>query len=252
MLNTLRERIEDYQERSDIKLMRKLPVITIVNGRQFKKLTSLLNKPFDINFFEILTAAAIKLMQEIDGSLFSYSFNDEIVIVSRNDQTNDTQPYYDNRVQKIVSITASIASIEFNKMAQAKNIELFGDPVFTSKCFVVPHIGEAINTLIAKQQQCFHTSLYQTCFYNLVKQHNVEVVKETLAKKTVDNKLEILMEDFGVDFNVLPLTIRRGVGVYRAVKEAEGLDKPRKKIYIDTELPVFAKVPEFLKNILNE
>lgn len=251
MITTLRERIEEYQNTSDFKLLKKLPVITIINGRQFKKLTSLLNKPFDINFFEILTATAIKLMQEIDGSMFSYSFNDEIVIVSRNDQTNDTQPYYDNRIQKIASATASIASLEFSKMAMAKNIELFGDPVFTSKCFVVPHIGEVINTLIAKQQQCFHTSLYQSCFYNLVKQHDVERVKETLGKKTVEDKLEILMEDFGIDFNELPLTIRRGVGVYRAVKEAEGLDKPRKKIYIDTELPVFAKEPGFLKDIIN-
>jgi tRNA(His) 5'-end guanylyltransferase len=249
MLTTLRERIKSYEDQSDIKLLKKLPVITIVNGRQFKKLTSLLNKPFDINFFEIFTATAIKLMQEIDGSVFSYSFNDEIVIISRNDQTNDTQPYYDNRVQKIVSATASIASIEFSKMAGAKNVDLFGDPIFTSKCFVVPHIGEAINTLIAKQQQCFHIGLYQCCFYNLVKQHDIEIVKETLAKKTVDDKLEILMEDFGIDFNALPLTIRRGVGVYRAV--AEGLDKPRKKIYINTELPVFAKAPEFLKDILN-
>ena len=174
MLNTLRERIQSYQDISDYKLLAKLPVITIINGRQFKKLTSLLNKPFDIIFFEVFTATAIKLFQEIDGSVFSYSFNDEIVIVSRNDQTIDTRPYYDNKIQKIVSATASIASIEFNKMAEAKGMQLFGDPIFTSKCFVVPHIGEAINTLIAKQQQCFHTALYQACFYFLVKEHDPE------------------------------------------------------------------------------
>lgn len=251
MLTTLRERVQSYQDISDNKLLPKLPVITIVNGRQFKKITSLLNKPFDISFFEMLTATSVKLMQEIDGSMFCYSFNDEIVIISRNDQTIDTQPYYDNRIQKISSATASIATYEFNRIAGIQGIGLFGDPIFVSKCFAVPHIGEAMNVLVAKQQQCFHTALYQCCFYNLAKTHNIEIVKDTLSKKTVEGKMELLLEDFGIDFNELPLTVRRGVGVYRAMSDNGGVDKPRKKVKIDVGLPVFAKEQEFLADILN-
>src|ERR1700733_11134947 len=124
MLTTLKERIQSYQEIVDHKLLPKLPVITIVNGRSFRKTTSLLVKPFDIKFFEILTATAVKLMQEIDGSMFGYSFNDEIVIVSRNDKNIDTHPYYDNRIQKIVSAASSIATYEFNKVAAVSGVEL--------------------------------------------------------------------------------------------------------------------------------
>lgn len=251
VINTLRERIQSYESISDYKLISKLPLIIIINGRSFKKTTSLLTKPFSSDFIEIIGAVMIKLAQEIDGSTFLYSFNDEIVVVSRNDQNIDTNPWYDNRIQKIVSASASIATCEFNKIAKIKELPSVGDSIFTSHAFVVPNVTEAINVLIAKQQQAFHAALHLACFYELIKKYEPDIVKQTLNEKTPQAKAEILFEECNIDFNNYPLPFRRGAACYRVprVIATETGEEIKNKLTIDTELPLFTKDHDFLSNI---
>ena len=49
-----------------------------------------------------------KLCTDIEGAIFAYHHNDEIVIIVRNDQNSDTLPWCSNRVQKICSITSDV------------------------------------------------------------------------------------------------------------------------------------------------
>lgn len=253
MLQSLRERIKSYAEIGNQKLLPKLPIIIVVNGRQFRKITSLLQKPFDVRFFELMAGSAIKLMGEVDGSMMSFVYNDEIVLVSRNDQTLETEMYYDGLTQKIVSATASVATLEFNRLARERNIETFGEPVFTSQAFVVPHLGEAINLLIYKQQQAFYIALYQMCYYLMTKQYSPDEVRDILNSKTIEEKIEILRDDFGRDFGQEPTSVKNGVGIYRANKPfvVDGVERLKRKIVIDTEMPIFSKDAEFLGKILD-
>lgn len=251
VINTLRERIELYEEPTNLKLIRKLPVITILNGRSFKKTTSLLPKPFSTEFMELMCGTMIKLAQEVDGTVFSYSFNDEIVIISRNDQSNDTGAWYDNNVQKIVSVSASIATLEFNRLARINDVQLFGDPVFYAKTFVVANIVEAINVLVAKQQQAFHSALHMACYYELLKKHNHETVRQALIDKTATAKAELLFEECNTDFNNYPLPFRRGIATYRVptLVASDMGEKFKDKLILDMEIPLFTKEHEFLGNI---
>jgi len=250
-LNTLRERVESFSDLADTKLMPKLPVIVMLNGRSFKKTTSLLQKPFCPIFAEAMCAVMIKLAQEIDGTTFVYSFNDEIVLVARNDQTVETGAWYNNRIQKIVSIAASIATYEFNRIAKINGMQIFADPIFSAQTFVTPNVTEAINVLIAKQQQAFHNALSMACFYELIKKHTPEVVQQTLAEKSPQAKAEILFEECNIDFNSFPLPFRRGFACYRVprvISTAEG-EEIRNKLTIDMDIPLFTKNHEFLGNI---
>jgi tRNA(His) guanylyltransferase len=253
VISTLRERISDYEDISDIKLLKKLPVIIVCNGRSFRKLTSPLQKPFSKQFLELMCGIMLKLCQEIDGTVFGYTFNDEIVIVSRNDSSLDTEAWYDNRIQKIVSAASAIATLECLRLSKSKEIHFFGDPIFITKTFVVPNITEAINTLVLKQQAAFQIALYNTCFYELIKRYSVGVVNQTLADKSTQSKLEILSDECNIDFNIIGLPFRQGVATYRAPKviNTDGDDKIRNKLIIDTDLPLFAKDQNFLSNILN-
>lgn len=248
VINTLQERISSYEELTNYKLIKKLPVITILNGRSFKKNTSLLEKPFSSQFIELMCATIIKLAQEIDGISFIYSFNDEIVIVSRNDRHLDTNAWCDNNIQKMVSLSASVATLEFNKIAKNNIVELLGDPIFTSKTFVVPNIVEAINTLISKQQQCFYTSLHMACFYELLKKYDIETVKQTLLEKNAAAKAEILFEECGIEYNKYPLSFKRGIACYRIPKVING-EEIKNKLTIDMEIPIFTKDHNFLSTI---
>ena len=249
MLPSLRERVNSYREISDYKLLPKLPIITVVNGRQFRKITSLLEKPFDVRFVELMAGSAIKLMHEIDGSMFAFAYSDEIIVVSRNDQTVSTEPYYDGKIQKISSITASVATLEFSRLAARRGIELFGEPVFTSECFVVPNVMEAVNYIISKQQRAFYIALYQTCYYLMSKSYDPNRVKDILDSKTLEEKIEILKDDFGRDFMSEPSMVQRGIGLYRMDKVFDGGVK--RKLTVDMELPLFAKDIEFLVRVLD-
>jgi tRNA(His) 5'-end guanylyltransferase len=254
-IHTLRERIEEYDLNSDYYLMRRVPVIIVLNGRSFKKITSLLTKPFSTEFMELMCGVVIKLMQEIDGSIFGYSFNDEIILVIRNDMNHNTEAYFDNRIQKIVSAAASIATLELNRLARSNNIELFGDPTFTAKTFTTPNITEAINTLIYFQQIAFHTAITNATFYELLKTHDIDSVRQTILEKSAQEKAEILFNECGIVFEKnYPLAFRRGVAVYRKEKKItfDGVEQIKKKLTIDVELPIFPKSQEFLGSIFNK
>jgi tRNA(His) guanylyltransferase len=250
-LYTLKDRIQSYQSLTDIRLMKGLPIIIILNGRSFRKITSLLNKPFSDEFIELMCACMIKLASEIDGVIFVYSFNDEIILVVRNEQLLELQAWYDNKVQKIVSATASITTNEFGKVAKMKGYNILGDPIFICNTFAVPNMIEAMNVLIAKQQQAQHNALYNVCFYELLKKHDPTTVKQTIDNKTAQEKADLLYDTCGIDFYDYNISYRRGYACFRAPKviNTPSGDEIRNKLVIEMSLPIFSKEPEFLENI---
>jgi tRNA(His) guanylyltransferase len=251
-LISLRERIISYEQNSDLRLMKKLPIVIVINGRSFRKTTSLLEKPFSQPCLETFAGVMVRLMQEIDGSMFAYSFNDEIVIITRNDQTIDTNAWFDNRVQKIVSATASIATSEFNRLIKLNDLQVIGDPTFTSLVFAVPNITEAINTLISKQNEGIYAAVSLACFYELGKKFELSEIRQMLHEKSASQKLDILSKQCGISFDDYPIAFKRGIASYRIPKviEDNGLERVKNKLIIDTDLPNFSRDIEFLENII--
>jgi tRNA(His) guanylyltransferase len=246
MSNKLKDRIEGYEAVSDYKLLPRVPLIICVNGRGFAKVTQLLDKPYCPKFAECMTSTMLRLCTDVEGSLFGYQHNDEIVIVARNDYTNETNPWYDNKLQKICSVTSAIATSHFNRYASGIHLDVSGDPIFTSQIFTTPNVGEAVNTLVYKQQQNFHTSIQFACVYELIKKHDKNTIRDMLSGLSVEDKIDLLSQE-GTDFNAYPLSFRRGVSAYKIPKVTD--DTVKNKWVIDTELPVFAKDQSFLTNI---
>lgn len=243
----LKDRVDSYQEATDFKLLNRVPIIICINGRSFAKNTSLLDKPYCAKFAECILSTTLRLCSEIDGALFAYQHNDEIVILARNDQNPDTSAWYDNKLQKICSVTASIATLHFDKCANKIDLNLTAEPVFTSKVFVVPNIMEAVNTMIYKQQQNFYTSIQSACFYELLKKYDKNNIKEMLNGLNFDDKVDLLNQECEVDFNDYPTSFRRGAACYKVPKITEGSMK--NKWTVNLELPIFAKDQSFLNNI---
>lgn len=250
--NSLKERMSSYEELTDTKLISKLPVITVVNGRSFKKTTSLIAKPYSQKFMDAMCALMVKMFQEIDGTVIGYCFNDEIVLISRNDYNINTMPYCSNNIQKIVSTISSVATIEFHKILQNTNINILGDATFTCKSFAVPNINEAVNLLVYKQQQSLNISLYLSCFYELIKKYNIEDVKESLINKSVQERLDLLMDMSNIDFNNYSLPFRAGALAYRVPKviNTPGGSEIRAKVIIDQKVPLFSKDQELIHNVI--
>jgi tRNA(His) guanylyltransferase len=244
----LRDRIESYQSLSDYKLLPRLPLIIVVNGRGFSKLTQLLNKPYCPKFAECMFSTMTRLCTEVEGVLFSYCHNDEIILIVRNDHHVDTMPWYDNRIQKICSITSAIATTHFNQCAERLQLDLTGDAIFTSQIFAVPNIAEAINTLVYKQQQNFHTSIQFSCLYELIKKYDKNAIKGMLSGLSIDEKIDLLHQECQTEFNSYPTSFRRGAACYKVPKLSEGITKH--KWYTNTEPPIFTEDQPFISNIL--
>ncbi len=248
MAITIRDRISSYEEVSNYKLLAKLPVVVHINGRSFSKITSLLDKPFCYKFSECISATMLQLCMEIEGAMFGYQFNDEIIIIVRNDQNIDTIPWYDNRIQKIVSVSASVATLHFSNLSHATDLNLMGDPIFLSNTYTVPSILEAIHVLISKQHQNLQGSIQSASFYELLKKYDKNTIKEMLSGLNMDEKVDLLSQECGVDFNQYPVAFRRGIACYRAPKLVN--DVVKNKWVINHELPIFTQDHSFLVNIL--
>ena len=249
----LKERIYSYEQNYDIKLVNKLPIFIVLNGRGFRKTTAHLEKPFSSYFAEAMCATMLSLASEIDGSTLLYSFNDEIVILLRNDQHNEITPWCDNRIQKIVSSAGSIATLQFNKQILANDINVVGDPIFTAETFIVPSISEAVNVFISKQQKAFYISIYMAVFHELIKTRNLKDVQEIISNKSLEEKLDILKTECKKDYNLYSLAFRRGMACYRKPKvfQNENGETIKNKLVINTSLPIFAKEQDFLYEIIN-
>jgi tRNA(His) 5'-end guanylyltransferase len=242
--------MDEYESAFNIKLIKKLPIIIVINGRSFKKFTSLLDKPFSQEFKEIICGIMIRLISEIDGCVLLYSFNDEIIAICRNDQSNQTEQWYDGRIQQIVSVVSCIASLEFNKLVEVGGVKIIGDPIFKSNVFILPNISETINYLVSKQQEAFQISVSMACFHELLKKYNSSFkVKEMLYNKTTSEKIDILKKECDISMDLYPSSFTKGVACYRIPKIIN--DEIKNKITIDTELPIFTQDHSYLKNILN-
>lgn len=247
----LKDRIQNYQQAANYKLLGRLPLIIVVNGRSFSKITSLLDKPFSSQIAECMCSTLLRLTQEVDGSVFGYSFNDEIVLIVRNDQNLDTNPWYDNDIQKITSVVSSIATLQFNNYANTLDLNLMSEPIFITNVFAVPNIMEAINVMVLKQQQAFQSSIQFACFYELLKKYDKNDIKDMLAGTGQDEKIQLLLQECDIDFNEYPSVFRRGVACYRAPKvfHIDNTDVIKNKWTLNTDLPIFTREHSFLNQI---
>jgi tRNA(His) 5'-end guanylyltransferase len=242
---TLKERIESYQNIYDHKIIPRIPLILTINGKSFSKVTSLVNKPFCSQLSNLFKDITISLCEEIEGVFFAYQFNDEIVLILRNDQSQETIPLFDNRIQKIISYASSLATFKFNQVFSS--LPLKGEPIFISNIFAVPNIVEVVNTLIYKQQYNSYASLQFACYYELLRKYDKDIIKNMIRELTIEQKVSLLDSEFNINFNDYPIVFRRGISFYKGPVIENNIIKTR--WVTDSNLPIFAKNQSYLLNI---
>ena len=104
-----------YEVVPKTKLVRRMPVAIRLDGKAFHTFTRGFQKPFD----EVLGNAMIRTMEyltkNIQGCVFAYHQSDEITLILIDYQTLETCAWFDYEVQKMCSISASMATMAFNK-----------------------------------------------------------------------------------------------------------------------------------------
>lgn len=254
--DSLFERQKAYEDISDIKLLRRAPVMIRLNGRSFSRLTKKLKKPYEPLFLEAMVHTMLYTVSDIQGSCFAYTKAGEITIVLKNDQTHETEPWYENRVQKMSSVAASVATLAFNRAVSVLDpeLDLIGDAVFDGHSWAMPSIAEVVNNVISRQQDCRKNAVIQACSTALQQKFGRATTKGMMDKKTISEKLELLQEECGIIFNEeYPISFRLGVGAYKVPTITQTRNGPntRNKWKVDWELPEFkTDGRDFLYNLI--
>ena len=118
-------RMKQYEKITDQKLIRRMPVIIRLDGRSFHTFTKGFNKPFDDILIDSMQQTAMYLCKNVQNCVLAYTQSDEISLLLIDYKDFDTQPWFDNRIQKVASTSAALATMRF-KEAFENNIEKFG------------------------------------------------------------------------------------------------------------------------------
>lgn len=258
--DSLGDRMKTYEAVPKNYLTRRTPVIVRLDGKACHSFTRGLNKPFDDIFIQSMQQTMKYLCEHIQGCVFGYTQSDEITLVLCDYMKLDTSAWFDNQVQKIVSVSASIATFAFNKwfkLLSERHIGLMhvystNDDntltesaikykdiltkridqglMFDSRCFNVPK-EDVCNCLIWRQQDATRNSiegLAQSLFSHK-ELHGVNC-------KGLQDKM---FTEKDVNWNDLPTQLKRGSC---CVKNDNG------KWFIDTDIPVFTQDRNYVES----
>lgn len=278
---TLGDRMKNnYENVNRFYLTRRMPVIIRVDMRAGHTFTKGMNKPFDDIFVKTMQDTMKYLCENIQGCVLGYTQSDEIslVLVDYADLTTDA--WFGNNLQKMCSVSASMATLAFNKFFSGRVQEFmydccdeFGDDVlpekqndyelahnvyfkkfnaamFDSRVFTIPK-EEVCNYLIWRQQDATRNSIQS------VGQANFS--QKELHGKSCNNIQDMLMLQKSINWNDYSTTLKRGSC---CIKIDDGITKydevgnicdyiPSSKWVIDNEIPIFSQERNYIEKLIN-
>lgn len=242
----LHERMKQYEAVSQTYLMRKTPVIIRLDGVAFHTFTRHFEKPFDEIFGHAMRWTTRNLVNSIQGCVLGYSQSDEISLVLQDYEKHDTDAWFGYNIQKLVSVSAKMATHEFHKTF--KNVLCGYDPDkclsiywpalrdnnvgFDSRCFNLP-FDEVNNYLIDRQKDAERNSINL-----LARQYYTDKELFGIKSNQLQNKL---FTEKGVNWNDLPDYQKRGYFILPK-------NDPNLKDLFET--PIFSKEPEFVNSLI--
>lgn len=113
--SSLATRMKDYESVSKTRLTRRTPVIIRIDGKAFHTFTRGMRRPFDYILAETMRETTKYLCENIQGCVLGYTQSDEISLALVDYKTLETSAWFNNEIQKICSISASMATMAFNK-----------------------------------------------------------------------------------------------------------------------------------------
>lgn len=117
MKDALGDRMKNnYENRFRSCLPLRSYTIIRIDGKAFHTYTEGLKRPFDDGLIEDMDATAIYLCKNIMGAKFAFVQSDEISILITDFEDINTQAWFDNNLQKMCSVSASMATGVFNEL----------------------------------------------------------------------------------------------------------------------------------------
>lgn len=263
-------RMKAYENCYRIYLPKRQAVIVRIDGRAFHSFTKSFNRPYDALFASCMWNTTRQLCENISGCVFGYTQSDEISLVLVDYKNINTEPWFGNNLQKIVSISASMATYFFKKIfeeairdeylnwyttgtvndekekllnqhTQAYNNKLC---VFDARAFIIPR-EEVSNYIYWRQLDCVRNSIQlagQAYFSH-----------KQLQNKNCDQIQEMLWQEHQVNWSKYPTWFKNGVAIYKQPREIYHKNEDgtqsfivRDKWTIGLEMPMVSQNPDFI------
>mgnify|MGYP006285631833 FL=1 len=201
---------ENYENRTKQFLPRRTNTLIRLDGKAFHTYTKGFDKPFDDVLINTMNETTKFLCENIQGCIFGYTQSDEITLVLQDYNKLTSDAWFDGNIQKITSVSASMATAKFNELIPSNNLALFDSRVFT-----IPENMEVINCIIWRQQDSIRNSI------SMVAQ-SLYSHKELHGKSS--NEMQEMIFQKGQNWNDLDVGKKRGRMILKD-ETMKGVDK---------------------------
>ena len=247
---------EFYEEIPKTRLVRRTPVAIRIDGKAFHTFTRGFQKPFDEVLGKSMRETMKYLCENIQGCVLGYTQSDEITLILVDYQNLNSCAWFDYEVQKMCSISASMATMAFNKFF-TKNVNYFEmthehDDTINEYCTTLVNAAEKGAMFDAR---CFNIPKEEVC--NLIywrqldaTRNSIQMVGQTnFSHKELQNKScnmiqEMLFAEKGINWNDYPTYLKRGSCCIKTTIQNPNVDikdgaYPKSIWMIDLDIPIF-------------
>jgi len=159
--DALGDRMKAYEDQYRVKLPKRQFVMVRLDGKAFHSFTKGFDRPWDTRLVRAMQATTNYLCQKMGGAVLGYSQSDEISILLAPGAKLTSEPWFDNNLQKIVSVSASMCTSFFNEVINfnPRDTDMQRrEANFDSRAFILPE-DEVVNYFIWRQQDATRNSV---------------------------------------------------------------------------------------------
>lgn len=231
-----------YEQIPKIKLMRRTPVAVRIDGKAFHTFTKGFDKPFDPILICTMQETMRYLCEQIQGCVLGYTQSDEITLILIDYKKLTSAAWFDYEVQKMCSIAASIATMQFNRVfrevaagKEQYRKALEKGALFDARCFNIPR-EEVTNLLYWRQLDASRNSVQMV--------GHAHFSHKELQSKSCNEIQDMLMQKKGINWNDIPTEQKRGSCCIKETVNETSQDgseevSMRRRWVIDREIPIF-------------
>jgi len=195
MQDKLGDRMKRYEAATHLVLPRRTYTVIRVDGRAFHTLLKNAAKPYDWYFIDTMDKVTTELCKGIENAVAAYVQSDEVSVILTDFKTHATEPWFGGVVQKIASVSASLATYHFNLNGYG------GMGLFDSRVYTIPSKTEVMNYLVWRQKDNSRNSV------NMLARH-VFSTRELHGKSTIQ-RMDMLAEN-GILWEAQPARFKHG------------------------------------------
>lgn len=216
--DSLGDRMKSYEHCYRLFVPKKSFIAVRLDGKSFHSYTKGLPRPFDKALMDDMDETTKYLCENVACCKVGYVQSDEITLILTEGQEPGSEPWFGNNLQKICSITASMATAKFNQLRMKRHyaepavyvdsIDDAWDEVekvklahFDSRVFVLPTATEVKNCLTWRSNDATRNSIQMVgqSLYSHKELHGVSC-----------DKLQELIFQKGINWNGYSYREKRG------------------------------------------